>query len=361
MRIDFRPARPLALVSLAAVLFGCERPTAVRETISTAPPHPTAGAARVISPVVLPQVESSNQGVHPDGGLTPPGAFAYPWHLVLTPYPYSLALVENPYVFASPDALTWAVEPGAVNPVARPRPQSNGELLSDPALVYVPESQELWLYYRSYTPDSDRVWLIRSADAVNWTPPALVFAVADGQALSPSVVHRAPGEWLMWTVSGHCAQGVPHVELRRSVNGLAWSAPEMVSLPGLAPWHVFVRWVESLRSWVLATNVKTGPYTCLTKDLYLATSSDGLSWKHGDSPWLSAGEDSLGLFPSVVYRTAFAEVGDSLRFWYSGAAMQYRTSTCHNGTMTCTDSSLVWSRLGTEIRAATDVLLLPIQ
>ena len=49
-------------------------------------------------------------------------------------------------------------------------------------------------------------------------------------------------------------------------------------------------------------------------------------------------------------------MGDSLRFWYSGAAMQYRTYSCKRGQEVCRDSTLRWSSLGSEIRLATDVL-----
>ena len=327
--------------------------------MTTTLPRPAASGARLIEPVALPPAEGYYQYVHPDVVATPPGTFAFDWHLVLTPYPGSQAQFENPYVYASADGLSWLVEPGEANPVARPRAGPSAEALSDPALVSVPEIHELWLYYRSYTVDSDLVWLVRSGNAVNWSTPTVVLAAAAGSAISPSIVHRAPGDWLMWTVNGHCVSGPTRVELRRSADGIQWSDPETVTLPGLSPWHVFVRWVESLESWVMLTNVKGDAGGCLTKELYVAVSPDGVQWTPGTKPWLSAGEDSLGLFASVVYRSAFAEVGDSIRFWYSGAAMTYRTYSCWRGGMTCVDSVLVWSRLGTEIRPATDVLRRP--
>jgi hypothetical protein len=357
----YAPGRPgsglaLALSCLAAGLPGCEHPTEVREVATTPPASPVRVARRAITSERITTYEGSGQVVHPDVVYTPPGAFAHVWHLVLTPYPVATgSLYENPSVYYSDDGIAWTIEPGVVNPLARPRPSSNGEALSDPALVYVSESHELWLYYRSYTRDSDDVWVLRTPDAVHWSSPDLVLATPSGQALSPSVVHRGPGDWLMWTVSGHCGDGGSHVELRRSADGLQWSAPQAVALDSLSPWHVFVRWVASLGSWVLVTNVKDKPSECLTSELYVAFSSDGVTWTHGAHPWLAAGDDSLGLFTSVVYRSAFAEVGDSLRFWYSGASNTLKTYICHKGQMICSDSILVWGGLGTEMRSATDV------
>ena len=350
--------RPLALVCITAGLFACEHTTAPSEPAGAPPVRSVTytGWGRALAPVSLPPTEGSDQVVHPDVVVTPRGALAHRWHLSLTPYPFGVALLENPFVFASQDGVTWLVEQGVQNPLARPRTNPAGELLSDPALVYVPESRELWLYYRSYTGDSDYVWLLRSSDAEHWSDPALLFATGEGQAVSPSIVHRSTGDWQMWTVNGHCGKGLTHIELRTSTDGQQWSAPQAVALDSLSPWHVFVRWVESLQLWVLLTNVKAKSGSCLTKDLYLASSADGVTWTHGSRPWLTAGEDSLGLFQSVVYRSAFVETGDSLRFFYSGATMTYRTYSCQGATTTCRDSSLHWSRLGTEIRPVTDVL-----
>jgi hypothetical protein len=346
----------MALALLAAALVGCEhRTTAPERTSFTSPPVVYAG--RAITPEAIATYEGSGQVVHPDVVYTPPGIFAHAWHLVLTPYPAAGAIYENPSVYASDDGVTWQVEPGTQNPVAAPKPERPGEDLSDPALVFVPESRELWLYYRSFTADSDLVWLMRTSDAVHWSGPALVLATGGGEALSPSVVHRTTGEWRMWTVSGHCGLGMDtHIDMRSSLDGLLWSPPLAVTLAGLSPWHVFVRWVESLSTWMLATNVKTRAESCLTKQLYLAFSKDGVQWTPRDTTWLVAGADSAGLFSSVIYRSAFAEVGDSLRFWYSGASMWYATYACRDGKQVCTDSLLRWSGLGTEIRLATDVL-----
>lgn len=348
--------RSIALALLGAALIGCERPATAPQLNTSARPQ-TTRVKRFIAPVAISTYDGSGQVTHPDVVYTPPGVFAYPWHLVLTPYPFSMGEYENPSVYASLDGVTWQVEPGAVNPVARPRRLASEEALSDPALVYVPESQELWLYYRSYTSDSDYVWLIRSTDAVHWSAPALLFVTGSGQALSPSVVHRAAGQWLMWTVSGRCiGSASTRVDMRQSADGLQWSPPQAATLDSLSPWHVFVRWVESRSAWVMVTNVKTEQDGCSTTQLYLAVSTDGLLWTHGSRAWLVAGGDSLGLFSRVVYRSAFADVGDSVRFWYSGAAMQYRTYLCERGQSLCSDSTLKWSGLGTEIRSVTDAL-----
>ena len=60
----------------------------------------------------------------------------------------------------------WALSPGAPNPVILP----DQGYLSDPDLVYVPERDELWLYYRQVTSDNI-IHLIRTRDGRQWTSP----------------------------------------------------------------------------------------------------------------------------------------------------------------------------------------------
>jgi len=355
------PSRAALLAVLAAVgIIGCERSNPVTGPATPSPvARPPSGRLLLRENIIT--YEGSGQIVHPDVVFTPPGVFAHPWHLVLTPYPVAMgAEFENPSVFESDDGTRWGIEPGVVNPLALPRPQSLGELNSDPALLYVAAVHELWLYYRSYRSDTDFVWLMRSSDAINWSPPELLFQTLTGGAISPSVVQSPDGHFLMWTVNGHCGAGDTRIELRRSADGLQWDPPEPVTLGGFSPWHVFVRWVSSLNSWVMLTNVKPAKNTCLTKDLWVAFSDDGVHWTHGDHPWLSAGQDDGGMFSSVVYRSAFAEIGDSLRFWYSGATTTVVSYTCHRGEMMCQDSVMRWDPVGSEIRPATDILPRPL-
>jgi hypothetical protein len=219
----------------------------------------------------------------------------------------------------------WTVREGLVNPVAAPA--SKDGYLSDPDHLYLPDTKELWLYYRevpSGRPTIENViYRKRSADGVHWSP-ALEVARAVGHAIiSPSVVRRAPGQWEMWSVNGGpngCNGTATTVELRTSADGEQWSAPTTVSLAqsGGFPWHIEVQWIPRRRQYWALYNVKS-PGTCATGELYLATSSDGRSWRTYPSPVLSKG--AIPAFAHIVYRSTFEYDArrDVVTFWYSGA------------------------------------------
>jgi hypothetical protein len=264
--------------------------------------------------------EGSGQAMHPDVALTPRGWSTYQRHLVLTPYPFGNQASENPSMFAGDDGLTWTVEAGVTNPVARP----DAGYLSDPALVYVPEASELWMYYRQAS-DQNYVWLVRSADGVTWGPATKVAQAPNHWLVSPTVVHRAPGDWQMWSVNGRTGCGDPDgwVERRTSADGRVWSDPVRVNLtqPGYRPWHVDVMWIASLKQYWALYNAKDAA-NCATPALFLATSDNGLDWTTYPSPVLERGASPE--FADIVYRSAmeYLPQADAVRFWFSGARLE---------------------------------------
>jgi hypothetical protein len=238
-------------------------------------------------------------------------------YLVITPYPFGDAGYENPSLFGGGPA-AWTAPPGVMNPIARP----SGGYLSDPDAVAVPESGELWVYYRGVASNND-IYVIRSNDGVKFTAPKLVASAANHDIVSPTVVRRGATDWLMWSVNSNvgCSASSTFVELRRSTNGLDWSAPERVSLTqaGFWPWHIDVQWIPSRNEFWAIYNGKTSG-SCTTPALFLATSPDGVHWTTFPSPILSHGV--IPEFADVVYRSTFAYDPslDAIDFWYSGAA-----------------------------------------
>lgn len=278
--------------------------------------------ADAVAPLRLVQLETydgSGQAVHPDVAITPPGWGQFEWHLVVTPYPFQQARFENPSIYASHDGVTWVVESGVANPIVGP-PVPWGHL-ADPALVFVSETQELWLYYLRAS-DSDRIEMVRSSDAVHWSSPVPIGTVRKYLWISPTVVHRAPGDWQMWSVNGDTGCGAPvtWVERRTSSDGLIWSQPVRVHLdqPGFHPWHIDVIWVPSRGQYWALFNAETQTGSCATPAVFFATSSDGLNWTTFPSPVAVRGV--IPEFASVVYRStmAYDSGGDTVRFWYSG-------------------------------------------
>lgn len=275
--------------------------------------------------------DGSGQTVHPDFVAMASGEAFFHQYLLITPYPNGNSGFENPSIFAETAPLTWAPPSGVTNPIATP---SHG-YLSDPDAVSIPETNELWVYYRQVLSHNE-IYVIRSNDGVTFTAPRMVASANNHDLVSPAVVRRGPNDWMMWSVkSGSgCGATSTSVELRRSANGLDWSSPDKVSLAqggGYSPWHIDVQWIPGRQEYWAVFNGKT-PGSCTTPALFLATSPDGVTWKTFPSPILVRGASAE--LADVVYRSTFAydEGTDLIDFWYSGAkyeAGQYAWRTAY--------------------------------
>ena len=271
-----------------------------------------------LRPLVLTTYEGSGQVVHPDIVQSPATWLGSRRYLAITPYPGGDANRENPSIFGGDVLETWRVPSGLTNPVVKP---GAGGYLSDPDIVYEPDHDELWMYYREVQ-DKNIIKLVRSADGVQWSAPATVASGPNHTIISPSVVRRGRGNWLMWAVDANvgCTASSTKIVLRRSSDGIAWSAPQAVSLQqqGFAPWHIDVQWIPSRSEYWAVYNVKTAG-SCTTPALYLATSKDGVTWTTYPSPVLAAG--AIPELEDVVYRSTFEydAAADAITFWYSGA------------------------------------------
>lgn len=263
--------------------------------------------------------DGSGEVVHPDVARVPDAWGEGRARLAITPYPGGNANFENPSLFAGDDGVAWAVPAGVVNPLVRP---AAGAYLSDPDIVFDPAAGELWLYYREVTAHN-RIWLTRSADGRVWSAPVLVAEAPNHAIVSPTVVRRGDGDWLMWSVNAGaagCGGSATTVELRRSADGTHWSTPETVSLaqPGGSPWHLDVEWIAS-RGQFWALYPLKAPGGCTTAAVYLATSPDGVLWDTYSAPVLSRG--ALPELQDVVYRSTleYDAQFDVVTLWYSGA------------------------------------------
>jgi hypothetical protein len=283
---------------------------------TTEPPDPGP-----ITELTLTPLAEFSQTVHPDHVSMPATWAGAHQYLAITPYPGGSTSSENPSLFASTTDIDWTAPVGVQNPLTRP---PAGAYLSDPDAVFVPETNELWVYYRQV--DSfNTIRVIRSSDGVNFSSPVTVAQGPNHQIVSPSIVRRGPGDWLMWSVNANdgCTASSTTVELRRSSNGLDWSSPEQVNLSqsGFFVWHIDVQWIPSRSEFWAVYNVKDSR-SCSTPALYLATSADGRIWKTYPSPILARG--TTPLFTDIVYRSTFAYEPrtDLIRLWYSGATFE---------------------------------------
>lgn len=272
--------------------------------------------------------DGSGQAVHPDHVVLPTAWVGATQALVATPFPFGDARYENPSMFTAEDLDLWHVPPGLKNPLALPREG----FLSDPDALYDPDSREIRVYYRQAAAQND-VWLIRSADGVHWGEPELTVSRPSHQIISPTVVRRSTGDWLMWAVNAGtagCDSKSVTVELRSSTDGVHWSEAQAVELGqnGAFPWHLDVEWIPA-RSEFWAVYPLKPAGGCTTRTLSFASSADGIHWRTYPSPLLSRG--ALPELMDVVYRATieYYASSDSVRVWYSGARYDGRAYVWH--------------------------------
>jgi hypothetical protein len=283
-------------------------------------------APHVLPPPPLPDVrvltlvtyDGSGQAVHPDAAVTPLTWGAAATQLFVTPYPNGDATKENPSLYVGTSLLDWLVPVGVTNPIARP---VNG-YLSDPDQLFNPETNELWLYYRAVTTEN-QIFLIRGSGPSSWSTPTLVASAPNHSIVSPTVVRRGAGDWLMWSVNSGasgCTSAATTVELRRSSDGVTWSDPVTTDLSetNAFAWHIDVEWIPSKQEFWAISNVKV-PGSCPTAALDFAKSLDGVHWLPAAGPVLVRG--AIPAFADIVYRASllYDEASDNITLWYSGA------------------------------------------
>ena len=272
----------------------------------------------VPTPLTLQTYEGSGQAVHPDF-VAPASNWPHRlFYLAITPYAWGRANRENPSLYASVDGVSWRAAPRAPMPLATPQ---TGHL-SDPDMLHDPERNELLLYYRQAS-GNDRIFLRRSHNGTAWTPAAPLFDGPPSSILSPAIVRRGSGEWLMWSVNanGGCYGAFTSVEMRHSSDGALWSDPQPVRLPtpgGFFAWHIDVQWIpERSEYWAIFPIKARG--TCATTAVYIASSRDGIEWNTVPAPIMTAGV--IPALQHIVYRSTFAydPRSDVVTIWYSGA------------------------------------------
>ncbi len=303
--------RTLAVGLLFIVLGAC-RETAAPVPAPTTPPPDTSvrGTLRVLT---IPTADGTGRVVHPDYVRMPASWPGSPRYLAITTYPAADPTREWPSLFSQDSACThWHLPAGGPNPVLQP---PTAMTYTDPDVVYVPDSNQIWMYVRLVTPMWNVLQLIRSGDGVNWTSPVDIDSAVNHGMISPAVVRRGTGDWYLWSVhagAGGCAvAGSAFLQRRTSTDGVHWSVPDTARIAG-HPWHVDVQWIPDRKEW-WALYVES----CLPTAVRLATSPDGLAWSVLPSPVITAGV--ISQVGDVVYRSTFAVEGDSVRFWFSGA------------------------------------------
>ncbi len=262
--------------------------------------------------------EGSGEVVHPDFVRLPTAWPGDPFRLVATPYPGGNQSYENPSFFTGSSGTSWAIPPGATNPLVTPLTG----YYSDPDALYDPDANELCIYFR-YVKDDNVIWMIHSSDGVRWSAPLLTLRAPNHMIVSPSIVRRSESEWMMWSGNAGtqgCGGPSTTVELRRSLDGIYWTNPETASLDerdGFA-WHIDVEWIPSREEYWAVYPIKQAG-SCVTDRLGFATSADGVHWRSYPSPLLLKGaNDELR---DIIYRSSidYDAATGIVSLWYSGA------------------------------------------
>lgn len=316
--------------------------------------------ANAVTPLITPSYDDSGQATEPSIVHFPNGWNGYQYWMVFAPYPHSNDGYENPSILVSDNGTEWSVPPGVTNPIERPGP---GSRLADSSLFYDRMSRQLWLYYVSEDP-THYINLLRtvSSDGVRWTKPIQVLRVPEYQLVMPAVASDGQQYWL-WAVDAGtigCSALSTRVLYRTSVDGVHWSVARPVHLqqPGYRIWHISVATIPRFvfvemgllpgvhfespspdnpnwrsdwpNPWedaatirrflpapvflMLASSFKD---RCGKDSLFLAYSSDGISWVNFPKPLLTPAEyswDSSGIYESTL---AYDFKSDALRIWYS--------------------------------------------
>ncbi|MES2124274.1 MAG: hypothetical protein V4503_06250 [Gemmatimonadota bacterium] len=270
-------------------------------------------------PLDLRTYDGSGETVHPDY-VAAPDVGRFGQVLVVTPYPQGNRVMENPSIYFGAGTWRWRRPLGLHNPVVTPPASS---YLSDPDVIFNDATQEIWLYYRQVEPSND-IYLIRSLNGVKWSAPELVLSAPRDQVVSPAVVRRSVTDWLMWAVDAGaygCGAASTRVMLRHSRDGLTWGPPEEVTFSAGAPmaWHLDVQWIPSKAEyWALYSAKPNG--NCSTPALMFARSADGVQWTVRDAPVVGRGMSRE--IADIIYRGTFRydPADDDLLLWISGAA-----------------------------------------
>jgi len=268
--------------------------------------------------LALETFDGSGQAVHPDAAITPLTWGASEMELFATPYPNGDAAKENPSLYEKRSPLDWPVPAGVRNPIARPA----AGYLSDPDEVFNPETSELWLYYRAVT-DENQIFLVRGGTPTRWGSPTLVAHGGNHTIVSPTVVRRGQGDWLMWSVNSGadgCRSNSTTVEMRQSTDGVNWTNPIATDLSEeiVFAWHIDVEWIPAKSEFWATYNVKV-PGSCTTAALHFAKSLDGVHWEVQPGPVLMRG--AIPAFADIVYRASllYDNTSETITLWYSGA------------------------------------------
>ena len=205
-----------------------------------------------LSKVTLPAdpFSLSPDAVHPDVACSTESWNGAQCWLMYTPYKNSDPSYENPAFLAAGSDTAWTTPSQVLNPVIEYPGQ--GQYNSDPDHAFDPATGRLIQMYRLVADSMNRIMIMSTANARQWTTPVVAFKERNHDAVSPSLLiddDRRAKVWYVRAGAEGCLARSTTVLMRTSHpdNGVGfeqanWSAPTPVDLtvPGAVVWHLDV-------------------------------------------------------------------------------------------------------------------------
>jgi hypothetical protein len=265
------------------------------------------------------------------------GTFGHNYWLIFCPYTGGSAANENPNIAYSDDGNTWS-SVGFTNPlVPYPGGGASGDNADGNIFDNTSRDGNLYVYWEVAVGNgTDGVYAL-SYDGATVSSASNILSAAEVPVNSgynttncPSVCYdQTSGSY--WLYVMYCYSGTAQNRIWRYTGSSAtgpWSnltevfftGPARVpgtsgQLPnGYQPWHISTPiklgglWVMGMSALLSGTN---------PAQIYLASSSDGLTWTPGSRPLLTAASGEWD-YP-VTYRPALADAGDgaNMLLWYT--------------------------------------------
>lgn len=286
------------------------------------------------SPQIIPTYDGADQPTHPSVV-----SFDQPWNgyaywMAMTPYPYNDGSYENPSIVASNDGENWVVPNGVTNPLAGTPSTGHN---CDVDLVYVPELDELRMYYiEADDIISSRVKMMSSQDGVHWSSPQIVITDLFKKygILSPSIEILPDGTYMMWYVDAGNAGWTSQnnkVKYRTSEDGINWSSAttcEDFVQPGYQVWHLDVHYDTSTGNYYAVYPAYPNGTNCDHCNLFFAVNETGTKWETFNEPILKPSADG-GWDDFCIYRSSMLLENGTIKVWYG--AKKQEDSSWHTG------------------------------
>ena len=274
----------------------------------------------------------SADAVHPDIACPGGGWNGGKCWFMYTPYKNSDPSWENPGFLLAVDDTNWVTPSSIRNPIVSY--PGVGAYNSDPDHAFDPATGRLVQVFRVVGDTMNRIMLMSTANARQWTTPVLAFAARSHDAVSPSLIIEQDRTAKVWYIKSGVAgcnaletsleMRTAHPDLAQPFETVSWGAPVPVdlSIPGYVPWHLDVAKLPFGGYVALVAAFQRGT-SCGQSDLWLAASDDGLKWRSLPLPVFWRGMSTAkGLRISTWYRGTirYDVQSDELDIWPSALA-----------------------------------------